>query len=89
MICISNMLKEQKQRLIAARILLSVNGIKVIDHSCFPRNRYENLFMINWPIFEKITEKVVSAHVAASGEAHIWYALCLCSMFCCHDFVGD
>lgn len=77
MICISNMLKEQKQRLIAARILLSVNGIKVIDHSCFPRNRYENLFMINWPIFEKITEKVVSAHVAASGGS----SLLVCSVF--------
>ena len=73
MICISNMLKEQKQRLIAARIL----RIKVIDHSCIPRNRYENLFMINWPISEKITEKVVSAHVAASGGS----SLLVCSVF--------
>lgn len=66
---ISKMLKEQKQKLISARILLCVNGIKVIDRSGFARNRYESLFMINWPIFEKITEKVVSAHVAASGKS--------------------
>mmetsp|Transcript_67229 Transcript_67229/g.136232 ORF Transcript_67229/g.136232 Transcript_67229/m.136232 type:complete len:285 (+) Transcript_67229:34-888(+) len=38
-------------------ILLCFSCARAIDP-----NRYENLFMLNWPMFEKITEKVVNTH---------------------------
>ena len=45
------MLSPQKGAL-ATRVTFSVEWFQ-------PRNIYEKLFLVNWPMFEKITEKIV------------------------------
>lgn len=35
------------------------------------RNIYEKLFMLNWPMFEKITEKVVHAQARQTSNDQI------------------
>lgn len=71
-ICLSNrnndpvvclLSSQQKKRLF--HFIFLVFG--KFDVFCPARNRYENLFMLNWPMFEKITEKVVNTHAEAPG----------------------
>eukprot|EP00438_Fugacium_kawagutii_P003324 Skav206151 [mRNA] locus=scaffold1545:72062:74088:- [translate_table: standard] len=46
--------------IICAECTIDPNFGGNVGNSFWPMNLYENLFMLNWPIFEKITEKVVS-----------------------------